>query len=200
MKEHDAAVTFDTDAFRAWLDYRNEPTVEGSATNRDVSPLLSAAYQRAGGDVGWVAESTLDMLHSVTAVQAPAELRAWVYGDGVARVKVWTTATPDGGSDGLTGEVTVDGVVLSLGRLTEAQLVPAGPDLMPGYEAAEHALSALSERVCDVAGRYRALSPATGGDVVDAEVVDDDPSSVAYRAAAAAVDDDTNHPAHPIHW
>ena len=207
MTEHDAAVTFDVGAFRAWLDYRNEPTVDGSATNRDASPLLSSAYQRLDGDAGWLVETTLDMLRSVTAAHAPAEVQAWVYGGGVSGVKVWATAMPEGGPDGgLVGEVTVDGVPLSLGRLADDDLIPAEHDVLPGYEAAEHALGALAERVSQVASQFRSRT-APGGEIIEAELVDGPPPAgsydgqpTAYERAADAVDNDYCHPAHPDHW
>lgn len=204
MSEHDAAVTFDVDAFRAWLDYRNEPAVDGSVTNRQVSPLLSSAYQRLDGDGGWLVETTLDMLTGAAAAALPPEVRAWRYDAGVAGVRVWATAMAEGGADGgVAGEVTVDGTALSLGHLADADLVPGGHDVLPGYEAAELALAALAGRASHVAARFRASRGglAVVGEVVDAEVVCDDgvPYS-AYRVAAEAVDGDYCHPAHPAHW
>lgn len=257
------AVLFDIDGFRAWLHAPNEPHVEGSATNVAVSPLLSAAYQRLDGDAGWLVETTLDMLRSVTQRIHPAVPVPWAYGDGVADVRVWATADEEGGPDGgLAGEVTVDRVVLSLGRLDEKDLVPPIYDVLPGYEAAEHALAAVAKRVNHVAARFRViprgkpvdwpfgslgyaeitkalqalaqmwrsartgtpkrvplsaehravadavLTAADAAEVIDAEVVDGPVPScggtpgydAAYQAAAAAVDGDVNHPAHPTHW
>jgi len=160
------AVTFDADGFRAWLESPNEPGVEGSAPSRQVGPLLSTAHQRLDGHAGWLVETTLDMLRGVAERPHPAVPAPWAYGDGVSGVKVWATAAAEGGSDGgLVGEVTVDGTALSLGRLTEEELVPAIYDVLPGYEAAEHALAAVADRVNDLAARFRAAQarmPADG--------------------------------------
>ena len=202
MTEHyGTALRFDVHAFAAWLGYRNEPTVTESATNREVSPMLAAAYQRADGESGWLVETTLDMLHSATSNHLPAELLAWQYGDGVSDVRVWATASAEGGPDGgLAGEVVVDGAVLSLGRLTEDELVTTEQDILPGYEAAALALKAVADRVNEVADRFRKRAASPADDVVDAEIVEDDGYSPGYRAAAEAVDHDVNHPAHPMHW
>lgn len=203
--EHFTAVRFDTNAFQGWLAYRNEPTVTDSATNLEVSPLLFSAYQRLDGEAGWLVEATLEMLHSATTRCLPDELLPWRYDELVDGVRVWATAGSEGGPDGgLVGEVTVGGVALSIGRITEDELVPAEHDVLPGYEAAEYALEAVAMRVNNVARKYRktrAASPVD--DVVDAEIVEGDEAPEydgGYQAAAAAVDDDPNHPAHPMHW
>ncbi len=155
-----AAVTFDPEQFRAWLDAANEPGVPGSQTNQQVSPLLSTAYQRGDGEAGWLVETTLDMLHSVTG-RHPDAPQPWVYGEGVHGVRVWATAHPEGGPDGgLAGEVTVDGAALSLGRISEGVLVPGEDAVMPGYEATAYALAAVAEQVNVVAGKYREVRGA----------------------------------------
>lgn len=145
------AVAFDAEKFRAWLD-----TSTGNGTIRDTEPL-SIAYQHLDGDSGWLVETVLHMLHN-TAWHGKS---GWTYGDGVTQVKVWATAAAEGGPDGgLTGEVIVDGMPLSLGRMTERELIPAEHDTLPGYEAAEYALTAIAEQVNNVAARARALRPA----------------------------------------
>ncbi len=160
------AVTFDADGFRAWLDARNDGGAGGAANNLIANPLLDTAYQPIDGETGFLVETTLHALH-----RAPGQ-RAWVYGAGVSDVKVWSTTHPEGGPDGgLAGQVTVDGAVLSLERLTDDDLVPRQHNILPGYEAAAHALDALAGQVDFVARRYRDLSALD--DVVDAEVVDE---------------------------
>ncbi len=154
-------VTFDQAAYRTWL---TEPADlgDGEAASRyDAVPQLATAYQRHDGDAGWLTEQTLDHLRA-TAV--------WTYGPGVSDVQVWTTAGVESPTDGISGEVTVDGFVLSLGRLTEQELVPTEHDVLPGYEAAEHGLTALAERVNSVVEVFRQrLEDLTG--VVDAEII-----------------------------
>ena len=209
------AVTFDADGFRAWLDAPTKLRVPGTPSNRQNNPLLSAAYQRLDGEAGWIVEATLFALRGAPQPH-PAVPAPWVYAPDVSDVRVWATAAAEGGPDGgLVGEVTVDGIRLSLGQLSEADLVPQIYDLLPGYEAAEHALTALSERVNAVAEQFRlavkrgALDEHAGGRVFEGEVVEATPAwpqgdngraYSAYDSAAAAVDNDVNHPAHPTHW
>jgi len=205
MTEHRAA-DFDAAEFQVWLGSQVEPGSTNPTTNQQAVNLLNIAYQRLDGDAGWLVDATLKALHRGHERGFMTATAAWAYGDGVSDVRVWPVADEKGGSDGLVGEVTVDGVRLSLGRFHETQLVPTEHDLMPGYEAAEHALEGLSRRVSGVVQKFRAKAvagaPMDDEDVVDAEdvgveVVDD---RTAYQRAADAVDNDVNHPAHPMHW
>lgn len=151
------AVRFDVDAFRLWLDSASEPGVEDSATNQEISPYLRAAYQPLDGEAGAIVESTLDMLRSTAEVRHPDAVVPWEYGTGVEQVRVWATADAgEGGADGgLTGEVTVDGVALSLGWISPDRLVRTEHDVLPGYEAAELGLKALAGQVNSTVLAYR---------------------------------------------
>jgi hypothetical protein len=200
-----AAVTFCWASFRCWKDF--QPEGEGTPSNQEKSELLSAAYQRLDGEAGWILETTLSALHE--PVPADKLMPAWQYFPGVSDCRVWSTAAAEGGPDGgVVGEVTVDGVRLSLGRLTVDDLITSEDAVMPGWEAAELALFNLAERVNEVAAAFRGRHDDEDDDVVDAEVVEDDKPQhpadgrgySAYDQAAAAVDNDPNHPAHPMHW
>lgn len=163
MTQH-AAVTFNPEAFAAWLDAPIHPR-EGTETHKDVSPLLRTAYQRQDSEGGWLAETTLDMLRT-----AP-EPAPWTYGPDVTKVTVWTVAAPEGLSDGIAAEVHVDGFVVSAGQIKESELIPGDAPVLPGYEAAQMALAALAERVNLVVSAFRTrLTELT--DVVDAELID----------------------------
>jgi hypothetical protein len=190
------AVTFDGDAFKAWLNAPNSSGQGGYATNLAANPLLGTAYQRPDGESGWLLHSTLP------ALLRDQQQTVWTYGPAVTSARVWPTADPEGGADGgVAGAVTVDGVYLSLGRLSDTDLIPTGFDVLPAADVAGHALSVLAERIGHVARMYRA-------NAVDAELVEDikppyngEPAVYsAYEAASAAVDGDVNHPAHPTHW
>jgi hypothetical protein len=151
MQDNISAVTFDVEAFAAWLD---GPSTAGTAApiNRDVHSALATAYQQHDGEAGWLVEQLLDWLRTAPQVGTPV----WAYGPGVTDVRVWATAAAEDGPDGgLAGEVIVDGVVLSLGKLAEKDLIPSDALVMPGHEAAAHALSALAAQVNAVAGAYR---------------------------------------------
>lgn len=162
--QHDSnsnsAVTFDVEAFAGWLDGPSSPGT-AAQPNRDAYPLLATAYQRNDGTSGWLVEQVLDALR--TAPQADGS-PVWAYGLGVTDVRVWATAGVEDGADGgLVGEVAVDGVILSLGRLADADLVPDA-EVIPGYEAAAHALSALADQVNAAAAALRTGRPAPAGD------------------------------------
>ncbi len=71
------------------------------------------------------------------------------------------------------------------------------------YQRGDGDLAVLSGPQKDLAERVSVIveRALAGGDVVDGEIVDDEDESVAaYNRAAATVDDDVNHPAHPTHW
>lgn len=142
------ALQFDLPTYQVWLD---APSTDGETPNRDVEPF-SVGYQRNSGDAGWLVEATLDALRNTT-------LAPLAYGPGVSNVRVWTIAGLDGG---LTGEVTVDGVALSLDRLTEAELVDTAFDTLPGYEAAAQAMTVVAEQVGRVAARFRQVGRPEG--------------------------------------
>lgn len=150
------AVTFDPNAFRVWLDTPAGTTEAGSETNREGNPFLRTGYQRLDGEAGWMVENVLHQLHTTRSRPHPSVGPAWAYGEGVSEVRVWATACPEGGPDGgLAGQVTVDGAPLAIARMADKELVPPLYDLLPGYEAAEHALTALAERVNEIVSRYR---------------------------------------------
>lgn len=156
------AVTFDQDAFRVWLD--EDAHGDRSGTIREANTYLSTGYHRLDGQAGWLVESVLSDLH-ITAdrTRHPSVGAPWQYGEGVGELRVWTIAAPEGGPDGhLVGQVMVDGTLLALGKLTAAQLVPDTYEMLPGYEAAQHALTALAERVNEVAAAYRPLHRPAG--------------------------------------
>jgi len=230
------AATFNVDAFRAWLDGDT-----GQGKIRDVEPLATA-YQRLDGAGGWLVEGVLSMLHDADWHGQSG----WRLDGGVTQLKVWATADPAGGPDGgIAGEVVVDQIPVSLGRITERELIPGEHEVIPGYEAAELALTVLAERIDDVAARTRAVRTSgvvglttadietalatlveyrdaaphrpelserqievaervalwlAGSMVIEGKVVDDGVPYSAHGAAAAAVDNDYNHPAHPDHW
>lgn len=167
MQHEITAVTFDAEAFTAWLD---GPISAGTAAprNRDAVPMLATAYQQYDGEAGLLVEEVLRRLASSPQTGGTP---VWSHGLGVADVRVWPTAAGvDGPDGGLTGEVTVDGVVLSLGYLTEDGLIAGQFDVMPGYEAAGHALSALAAQINTVAAAFRANRPAPAGDWAFAEM------------------------------
>lgn len=160
MSEHQTAVTFDTAAFGEWLDSRTTADPE-SPTNRDASETLSTAYQVDDVGAGWLAEEVLDLMRGTDV---------WVYQPGVSAVQVWTAAGVETPTDGIVGEVTVDGFVLSLGRLTDFELIHAEHNVLPGYEAAGHVLTMLADRVNSTAAAFR-QKLAGLVDIVDAEIV-----------------------------
>lgn len=172
------AATFDVEAFRAWLDSDTE-----TGKIRDVAPL-STAYQRLDGDGGWLVEAVLDMLRDA----AWHGQSGWALDGGVSQLKVWAIAAPDGGADGgLAGEVVVDGITASLGRITERELISGEHDTIPGYEAAERALTALAGRVNDVAARVRAVRPSGVVGLTAADIETALATLVEYRDSAPSL-------------
>lgn len=144
------AVLFDQTAYRAWLEQPTETPQGESISKYDAVPDLATGWQRHDGQGGWLASAVLD------ALAAEIGQRVWVYGPGVSRLMLWPTEAPESGPDGgVTAEVTVDGVRLSLGHIPAYQLIRTDQDLLPGYEAAELALGVLAERVDEAATCFR---------------------------------------------
>jgi hypothetical protein len=146
------AVLFDQVAYKAWLGQPTK-TPEGECSKYDAIPELGDGWQRHDGNGGWLASVVLEALRN--------EPQVWSYGEGVGDLKVWPTEAPESGPDGgLTGEITVNGVPLSLGHIPADELIPTDQDMLPAYEAAELALATLSDRI-DVA--YRQLHRSGAG-------------------------------------
>lgn len=172
MTEQQNAVTFDRSAFRTWLDAPYNPAVDGSPANRDAAAGVSTAFQRLDGEGGQLAEMVLDALPK-------DESSPWQYGPAVSGLRVWATAGPEGAPDGgLVGEVIVDGAGLSLGFVPAVELVSVDEHaVVPGYEAAELALTVLADRVNRAAAWFRSMyaptstSGSADDDIVDAEIV-----------------------------
>lgn len=144
-----AAVVFSRDAFRAWL--HAPSAADTGEANWETVELLTTPYRSDDGQGGWLAEAALNAVRDADGV--------WVYGTGVDQVRVWAVADAEGAPDyGLVGEVVVDGAPLSLGHMSETDLIPAGTDMMPGYDAAELVLTALAQRIVTVAAWYRAMN------------------------------------------
>jgi hypothetical protein len=155
-------VLFDQAAYRSWLQ-QPSITADGQFSKYDAVPDLDAGWQRHDGQGGWLATVVLDALAGDKAEQART---VWVYGPGVSGLTLWATDSLGSGADGgVTAEVTVDGVPLSLGRIPADELVATDQDLLPGYEAAQLALTELAERVNSVVDHYRASRPAPVGDL-----------------------------------
>lgn len=186
------AVTFNQPAFRTWVNLHSRDGGPGAGT---YSEVFTTGYQRNSGEAGWLVEAALACARDSVLADGTA---VWSYGPGVGAVRVWAIADPEGGQNGIVGEVIADNVVLSLGHIPDNELVRVETPMLPGYEAAELALAGLADRVVAVVEQFRAAVRAVGDvEVVDAEIVEDDS---AYERAAAAVDYDTNHPGHPTHW
>ncbi len=151
MTEHDnRAVTFDPAQFRVWLDTPADSTDPQSPSVRD-DGYLGSAWQRAAGETGWMLESLLsDLMDS----NDEAAVKAWAYGAGVDALRVWAVAEPEeGATGGVAGEVVVSGMPLSLGHISERDLVDSEHDVLPGWEAAELMLAELARRA-DTAVRW----------------------------------------------
>lgn len=149
MTEH--AVLFDQTAFRVWL---QQPSTKTPAA----VDVLADGWQRHDGQGGWLATVVLDALHDEHET-------TWVYGPGVSDLKLWVTEAPESGPDGgVTAEVLVDGVRLSLGHIPADELIATEQDLLPGYEAAELALAELAERVNLAADAFRQSGAAPVGE------------------------------------
>ena len=169
MTEHNA-VTFDQPTFRAWLTATSQ---DSDYSNKEAVEVLATGYQQDSGDAGWLIEGALFAVRDAKLGDASI----WSYGPGVGAVRVWPVADPEAGQDGIFGEVIADGVVLSLGHVTDRDLVRVEAPMMAGYEAAEVALAGLADRVNKVVGQFRdtvrqLVAAATDAEIVDAEIVD----------------------------
>src|SRR3954451_9258516 len=172
MTEHNP-VSFDQEAFRAWLAAPCDPSAEGSPSNIDANPVLATAYLRSEGEAGWLAVQAYDAIRHAAQV--------WTFAPGVSDLRLWPTAAAEGGNDGVTGEIDVDGVKLSIGQLDDGELVTDEQTVLPGYEAAELALTAVAGQVngavtafqkslgdlIALPGRYAGLSAATVAEALD---------------------------------
>lgn len=155
MTETVKAARFDQTAFRAWLE-QPTTTPEGEISKYDAVPDLATGWQRHDGQGGWLATAVLD------ALAGDAGQAVWAYGPGVSGLTLWATESPESGADGgVVAEVTVEGVRMSLGYVSADELVATEQDVLPGYEAAELALTALAERVNLAVDAYR--SGTAGG-------------------------------------
>lgn len=155
------AVAFDRAAYQAWLNAPSKDNPE--VTNCAASQVLSTAWQRDGGEGGWLLEAALTDIRDLDGTLT-GNRRPWAHGPGVTGVRVWAIADPEGAATGgVTGEVVVNGVPLSLGDIGEGDLVPAVHDVLPGDEAAELALTALAERVNEVAAHFRSRTQVGAG-------------------------------------
>jgi hypothetical protein len=145
------AVDFDWTVYRAWLDLVQLNSVDGR-TNRDSVEAFTTGYQKGSDEAGWLVEAALNAVRDATVGDG---VDVWATGPGVGNVYVWTVADPEGGQSGITGEVIVDGVPLSLGKLDDDELVHTEEPMLPGWEAAEQALATLADQVNTVVAHYR---------------------------------------------
>ena len=148
------AVVFDPTAWRAWLSDLSTPMAEGTQANTErfeKAEMLGIAYQRASGEAAWLVQETFLALTGSVGV--------WTYGPGVEGLRIWATASPEGGPDGgLVGEINVGGALLSIGSIAEAKLIPTEHDIIPGHEAAELALTTLAGHINAAVNWYRAMT------------------------------------------
>jgi hypothetical protein len=150
MTEHNkAAVVFDWTAFRAWLEL---PSSDGETKNGAAIESFATGFQPGADEAGWLAEAALIAVREATIGDG---VDVWATGPGVGNVYVWTVADPEGGQSGICGEVIVDGVPLSLGKIDDDDLVQRGDTMIPGWEAAEQVLNTLADQVNAVVVAFR---------------------------------------------
>jgi len=150
MTEHNkAAVVFDWTAFRAWLEL---PSSDGQTKNGAAIEPFATGFQPGADEAGWLTEAALNAVREATVGDG---IDVWSTGQGVGNVYVWTVTDPEGGQSGICGEVIVDGVPLSLGKLDDDELVQPGDTMIPGWEAAEQVLNTLADQVNAVVVAFR---------------------------------------------